>query len=225
MASTYRVGVIGCSTIARHHIGGYLSDEAAMQEVDGAFGLATTHYRDAHEMLDRERPDVVSVCTWHSGHAPWTIAAAARRPKAILCEKPMADTIGRADDMLIACHRNNVKLVIGHQRRFLPAYTLARELIQNGTIGHVEMILSFGGQGLPNFSSHQTDMFRYLLGDDECAWVMGNVERKTDRDERTTRIEDCAVAVYQFAGALGRPSWPMSRRSAIRAPRSTGATG
>jgi predicted dehydrogenase len=112
----------------------------------------------------------------------------------------MADTIGRADEMLVACHRNGVKLVIGHQRRFLPSYTLARELIAEGAIGEVQMIVSFGGQGLPNFSSHQTDMFRYLLGDDECVWVMGNVERKTDRYERTTRIEDCAVAIYQFAG-------------------------
>jgi predicted dehydrogenase len=30
---------------------------------------------------------------------------------------------------------------------------------------------------------------------------MGNVERKTDRYERNTRIEDCAVAVYQFRSA------------------------
>ena len=59
----------------------------------------------------------------------WTIAAAARKPKAILCEKPMADTLGRAEEMLVACRRNKVKLVIAHQRRFLPAYTLARDLI------------------------------------------------------------------------------------------------
>ena len=92
--------------------------------------------------------------------------------------------------MLIACHRNGVKLVIGHQRRFLPAYTMARDLIAQGAIGRVSLMLSFGGQGLPNYSSHQTDMFRYLLGDEDCRWVMGNVERKTDRFERTTRIED-----------------------------------
>jgi predicted dehydrogenase len=41
-------------------------------------------------------------------------------------------------------------------------------------------------------------MFRYLLCDDECEWAMGNVERKTDRWERATRIEDCAIALYQF---------------------------
>jgi predicted dehydrogenase len=100
----------------------------------------------------------------------------------------------------VACSRNNVKLATAHQRRFLPAYTLARDMIADGAIGQVELMLSFGGHGLPNFCSHQTDMFRYLLNDDECEWVMGNVERKTDRYERNTRIEDAAIAVFQFKG-------------------------
>jgi UDP-N-acetyl-2-amino-2-deoxyglucuronate dehydrogenase len=207
-----RVGIIGCGNMARHHVDGYLTtgrydvaaladlDEEAMGDFDARFGLRTTHYRDARLMLDGERLDVVSICTWHTGHAPWTVTAAARRPKAILCEKPMAETLGRADEMLVACHRNSVKLVIGHQRRFLPAYTLARELIARGAIGRVSWLVSFGSQGLPNYSTHHADMFRYLLGDEECRWVMGNVERKTDRFERTTRIEDGAVAVFEFAG-------------------------
>jgi predicted dehydrogenase len=112
----------------------------------------------------------------------------------------MAETLGRAEEMMVACHRNGVKLAIGHQRRFLPAYTMARDLIAQGAIGRVALILSFAGQGLPNYASHQTDMFRYLLGDAECRWVMGNIERKTDRFERTTRIEDAAVGVFEFAG-------------------------
>ena len=212
MTDKLRVGIIGCGTMARHHVAGYLAcgryevaaladpEESAMHEMDARFAIETVHHRDARTMLDAEHLDVVSVCTWHTGHAPWTTAAAARRPKAILCEKPMAETLGRADEMVVACYRNGVKLVIGHQRRFLPAYTMARDLIAQGAIGRVSLILSFGGQGLPNYSSHQTDMFRYLLGDADCRWVMGNVERKTDRFERTTRIEDAAVAVFEFVG-------------------------
>jgi predicted dehydrogenase len=171
-----------------------------MVEKDTAFTIAPRHYTDARAMLAQEQPDVVSICTWHAGHATWTIAAAALRPKAILCEKPMADTIGRAEQMLLACQRNGVKLAIAHQRRFLPAYILARDLIAQGAIGQVRTIQSFAADGLPNYSSHQADMYRYLLGDDECDWVMGNVERKTDRYERSTRIEDCAVGVFHFRG-------------------------
>jgi predicted dehydrogenase len=207
-----RVGIIGCGSMAKHHVDGYLTsgryevvaladpDEGAMREMDTRFTIGTAHYQDARAMLDAERLDVVSVCVWHTGHAPWTVTAAAHRPKAVLCEKPMADTLGHADEMLVACRRNGVKLVIAHQRRFLPAYTMARDIIAQGAIGRVSLILSFGGHGLPNYSSHQTDMFRYLLGDEDCCWVMGNVERKTDRFERMTRIEDAAVAVFEFVG-------------------------
>jgi predicted dehydrogenase len=211
MSTKLRVGVIGCGGIAHNHIRGYLDsgryeivgladlDDSAMAEQDATFKIAPRHYIDARKMLAREQPDVVSICTWHAGHATWTIAAATHRPKAILCEKPMADGIGRAEQMILACRRNGVKLAIAHQRRFLPAYTLARDLVAEGAIGAVQTIQSFGADGLPNYSSHQTDMYRYLLGDDECDWVMGNVERKTDRYERSTRIEDCAVGVFHFA--------------------------
>jgi UDP-N-acetyl-2-amino-2-deoxyglucuronate dehydrogenase len=212
MGTKLRAGVIGCGSISKNHVGGYIDseryevvaladlNESAMDEIDARFGIKTRHYTDARQMMESEGLDVVSVCTWHTGHATWTIAAAAYKPKAILCEKPMADTLGRAEQMIIACRRNDVKLVIGHQRRFLPAYTMARDLIAQGAIGEVQHITSYGGQGMPNYSSHQTDMYRYLLSDDECIWVMGNIERKTDQYERGTRIEDCAAGIFQFKG-------------------------
>ena len=211
MADKLRAGVIGCGSISKNHVKGYLNsgrydlvaladlNESAMEEMDSAHNITTNHYTDAREMMAHENLDVVSICTWHSGHAPWTIAVSAYRPKAILCEKPMADTIGKAEQMIVACRRNGVKLVIGHQRRFLPSYTLAKDMIANGEIGDVQQIVSFGGDGLPNYSSHQTDMYRYLLSDDECTWVMGNIERKTDMYERATRVENCALGVFQFS--------------------------
>ena len=60
------------------------------------------HYANARKMLDKQRLDVVSIGTWHAGHSMWTIAAAARRPRAILCEKPMAVDLGSAAEMLLA---------------------------------------------------------------------------------------------------------------------------
>jgi predicted dehydrogenase len=206
----HRVGIIGCGGTTLGHVRAYqalgryevvaLADlhEEAMARFDDECGISPKHYLDGREMLDRERLDVVSIGTWQSGHAPWTVAAAARQPKAIVCEKPMADTLGGAEQMRIACQRNGVKLIVGHQRRFLPAYTLARELIAQGAIGEVQLVECFGADGLPNQFSHQADMLRYILGDDECEWVMGNLERKTDRYERGTRIEDCGVGVFRF---------------------------
>ena len=216
MPDKLRAGIIGCGGMGRSHIEGYLNSgrfevvaladlsAEAMEECDDRFDERSeyrpTHHTDAHEMLESEELDVVSVAVWHGGHAKWTIAAASRRPKAVLCEKPVAHDLGSAQEMLMVCRRNGVKLAIGHQRRFLPSYTLARELVEQGAIGDVQLISSVAGAGLPNTSSHEADMMRYVLGDDDCEWVMGGLERETDQYERATRIEDRAVGAFGFEG-------------------------
>ena len=214
MEDKLRVGLIGCGEISSNHTLGYLNSaryvvvaladlsEQAMKDFDDRFSgyddYKPDHFTDAREMLEKSKPDVVSVAVWDKGHAPMTIAAAATGVKAILCEKPMSDSVGAAADMLLVCRRNGVKLAIGHQRRFLPAYTLAKQMIADGEIGDVRLITSVARDGLPNYSSHQTDMYRYLLNDVECTWVMGCVERETDQWARAIPIEDKALAVFGF---------------------------
>ena len=44
----------------------------------------------------------------------------------------MAISLGEADAMMIACQRNNVKLAVGHQRRFFSAWGEAKRLVQEG---------------------------------------------------------------------------------------------
>lgn len=212
MADKIRAAVIGAGDFSDQHIRGYLDTKrfeivaladlhpAAMEEKNERFGIDPPHFTDARQMLAEMRPEVVSVCTWQAGHPEFTVAAAVHRPKVILCEKPMADSVGNAERMQIACERNGVKLAIGYQRRFLPAYTLARAFVKEGRVGNVRLIQSVAGDGLPNYASHHMDMYRYLLNEEDCEWVMGNVERKTDRYERNTRIEDRAVAVFSFKG-------------------------
>lgn len=138
----------------------------------GNLGRVPEHFTDVREMLEKSKPDVVSVGVWDKGHAPMTIAAAAAGPKAVLREKPKADSVGATADMLMACQRNGVKLAIGRQRRFLPTYTLAKQMIADGEIGDVRLIASVARDGFPNYSSHQTDMYRYLLSDVECTRVV-----------------------------------------------------
>jgi predicted dehydrogenase len=155
-------------------------------------------------MLDTEALDVVSVCTWHKLHAPMTIAACARKPKAVLCEKPMGTNLGECDEMLVVANRNRVKLAIAHQRRFNPAWTDARLLIAEGAIGKPKQVFTSGGQGLLNDCSHLLDFMRYVMGDPTARWVIGNIERKTDRYERDIRIEDRSAGIIGFDnGAIG----------------------
>ncbi|MBI4531598.1 MAG: Gfo/Idh/MocA family oxidoreductase [Candidatus Latescibacteria bacterium] len=215
MPTTYRACLIGCGSIAHGHVYGYqgldnveivaIADpvKEALDQFGERHGIGK-RYTDARQMLDEEHPDIVSVCTWHKLHAPLTIASCARRPKAVLCEKPMATSLGECDEMLIAARRNKVKLAIAHQRRFNPAWTEARNLVLSGAIGQPRQVIAKGGQGLLNDCSHLFDMMRYVMGDPDAEWVIGNVERKTDRYERDMRIEDRSAGIIQFNnGAIG----------------------
>ena len=78
-------------------------------------------------------------------------------------------------------------------------------MILAGAIGEVRHIHAVGGQGLLNDCSHLFDMMRYVTGDPTAQWVMGNVERKTDRFERDVPIEDRSAGIVQFDnGAVGQ---------------------
>ena len=209
----YRAAIIGCGSMAGAHAKGYNGvdvidlvagadpDEARGQRFAREFGVPNI-YGDYREMLDKERPDIVSVCTWHPLHAKMTIAAAVHQPKAILSEKPMATSLGEAEEMVIACQRNQVKLALGFQRRFLGAWTKAKELIAEGAIGQVERVSHTRLTGLLNATSHGLDCMRYILGDPDVEWVFGQVERKTDRYERSVRCEDCVAGFLRFAGGV-----------------------
>ena len=215
MDNMYRAGVIGCGSIAGLHMNGYrglgnvdvvaIADPVpeALDQFGDAHGIER-RYRDSREMLDAENLDIISVCTWHKLHNPMTVAACARKPKAVLCEKPMATNLADCDEMMVAAQRNGVKLAIAHQRRFNAAWTEARNLIAAGAIGQPLQYLGMGQQGLLNDCSHYFDQMRYIMGDANAEWVLGNLERKTDRYERETRIEDRSAGIIRFDnGATG----------------------
>ena len=211
MAISYRVGVIGCGSIAQRHtkayqsVSGYQLAAATEPNVQRANAFQETFaiptmYADPEEMLQKESLDVVSICTWHGLHAPQTLMAAEHGAKAVLCEKPMAVSLAEADQMITACRSSGTKLAIGHQRRFYPGWTEARRLISEGTVGKPMMVAGYVVDGLLNTGSHVIDGMRYVLGDPQAEWVMGAVERKTNRWERDVPIEDCCLGLTTFTG-------------------------
>lgn len=209
MTAIYRAGIVGAGQIGHAHAVGYQGVDSVelvavtepKERVRTAFqeqyGIPTG-YDDMQDMMDNEDLDFVSICTWHLLHEPQTLAAAAYLPKAIICEKPMAIGLASSDRMIAACDERHVKLVIGHQRRFYHSWTKARELILDGAIGTPVMATAKTGEGLHNCGTHVVDAIRYLLGDPETDWVMGSVERKTDRYEREVRAENCCMGLIQF---------------------------
>lgn len=210
----YKAAIVGCGGIAHAHMQGYsLVDsvevvacvdpipEARQMYMDD-WGIPNS-YATLEECANDAEPDIVSVCTWHLLHDPVT-AEAATYPsiKAIICEKPMAIGMGRANRMVESCDANDVKLVISHQRRFTPGWEKAKELVAEGAVGVPLRADIRVKEGLANWATHSIDGAKFILGDPKPRWVMGAVQRTTDRFERNTPIEDACIGLVMFDDPL-----------------------
>ena len=205
---SYRIGIIGCGTMGRSHARTYAAIDRAdvvanvdmIPDAAMAFSdkYGTSVYTDYEEMLAQEDLDVVSVCTWHSTHAKLTITACESGVSGIILEKPMATNMGETWDILDAAERNDVALIVSHQRRHDPVHEGLRSRIADGAIGSPRLARVGYRNGLLNWGTHLIDMARYILGDPTPAWVSGHVERLTDRYERELAIEDNCTATVAF---------------------------
>ena len=212
MRQNYTAAIVGCGDIAHHHVKGYQRAGVELVAAIDPLEVARAQYREEYgierdfasveEMLAEIVPDIVSVCTWHLLHPGPTIAAARAGVKGVICEKPMAVGLGLADEMVAACEEYGTRLVISHQRRFTPGWEKTRELVQGGAIGEVQQVATKVNAGLLNCGTHVIDGARFMLGDPETEWVMGAVERQSERFERNTPIEDGSMALVHMAGGV-----------------------
>ena len=209
----YTAAIVGCGSIGNAHMEGYnlIDDIEVIAVCDPSLPARKTYmdeygiegeFESVAEMMAQAKPDIVSVCTWHLLHPAPTIAAAQGGAKAVICEKPMAIGMGAADSMVDGCTENGTKLVISHQRRFTPGWEKARALVEEGAIGEPLFVTNKVAEGLTNWGTHSIDGSRFVLGDPVAEWVMGAVERRTDRFERDTLVEDACMGLVHFAGGL-----------------------
>ena len=136
-------------------------------------------YKDYREMLDVEKPDIVSVATGDHVHAGIVVESAQREAtRAIICEKPIATTLADADRMIEATDKAGVLLSIEHSRRWYPAFLEARELIRSGEIGELKTIeCDMFSQRAMMFrnGTHAIDMICFFA-ESSPAWLMAELE-------------------------------------------------
>lgn len=205
VSAAYRVGLIGCSGIAidpgspaakggrlplpHSHAAAYHAIPAteivavcdvvpaALDRYVTTWGEVAT-YTDYRELLERERPDLLSIVTPDHLHGDIFIAAAEAGVRGIFCEKPIATTLTDADRMITAAERTGVKSVINHTRRFDPFYRQAKWLIEQGIIGAPQRIIgTLGGERAMLFrnGTHLIDTMSYLAGADP-AFVIAELD-------------------------------------------------
>src|SRR5947199_6760758 len=141
---------------------------------------AKNAYADYRQMLDKERPQIVSVADRHVGQHRDMVVACARAGASIFLEKPMARTLAEADEMVRACETHHVKLAIAHQTRYSPRLQRVREMIADGRLGDILELRGRGkedtrggGQDLMVLGTHILDLMRFVAGD--ARWCFARV--------------------------------------------------
>lgn len=154
-------------------------DEEGRSKAKDRTGAATA-YADYREMLDREKPDIVSICPRHTDQRLPMVTAAARAGCHMYLEKPFAGTLIEADSMVEAIRTAGTKVQIAHQMRRSPFTLKAQQMVEAGEIGEIHEVrgrgkedFRAGGEDLVVLGSHIFDMLRAFLGDPE--WVFAHI--------------------------------------------------
>ena len=85
--------------------------------------------------------DAVYIALPNSMHAEYTIRAA-RAGVHVLCEKPMAVTVGECRQMIAACRKAKVKLMIAYRLHFEVLNLAAMDLARSGKLGELKFFNS-----------------------------------------------------------------------------------
>ena len=140
---------------------------------------------DWKEVVHRDDIDIIDICTPNFLH-PIIAIEAAKAGKHIVCEKPLANTLKEAKDMLKAAEKANVKHMCGFSYRFAPAVQSMKKLISSGGLGEIyhfraayqqDWIMDpdfpmvwrlkkkhTGSGALGDIGAHITDLCHFLVG-------------------------------------------------------------
>ena len=147
-------------------------------------------YSDADEMFRNEGPDIVSVATNTPSNEALVLAAVDAGVPRIMCEKPMAHSLAAAQRMIDACERRGVRLAVDHTRRWAERCIKLRDLLADGTIGDVSLIVyTSGGAVFGCIGTHILDFARMLMGCDFVSLV-GRVDTPLRPNPRGPQFHD-----------------------------------
>ena len=109
-------------------------------------------YADVSEMLEREKPDLVSISLPNLCHFATTMEVI-QAGYPLLVEKPLVFDLAEADQLLKEADRRGLFFAINFNHRYAKPIRLASKAIEEGRLGTITHALwRFGGE--PNVSPH-----------------------------------------------------------------------
>ena len=182
---------------------------------DTAFDLkGVRQYTDYHEMLKKEKPELVAIATESGKHAAIALDCIEAGCNVII-EKPIALSLEDADAIIRAAKEKKVKVCASHQNRFNKSVQKIREAMENGRFGrmfygtaHIRWCRNENyytqakwrgtweqdGGALMNQCIHNIDLLRWMMGD-EVEEVTGITDQL---NHPYIQAEDLGIALIKF---------------------------
>ena len=221
-----KYALIGCGRISPNHIEAAKNNglefvamcdivPEAMWEKADKFGLVSvSKYRDYHEMLEEQKPELVAIATESGKHADIALDCINAGCNVII-EKPIALSLADADRVIQAAKEKGVLVCANHQNRFNKSVQYIRKALEAGRFGK----LSHGaahirwnrgkqyydqakwrgtwaqdGGALMNQCIHNIDLLRWMMGDE-----VDEVMAYTDQLQHDyLEAEDLGLAIVKF---------------------------
>lgn len=183
------------------------------------------HFSDWRDLLRGDTVDAVAIAVPNDLHAEIAVAAAGAG-KHVLCEKPLALSLGEADAMVAAAREAGTVLMYAENLLFVPMYQRVREIVRRGQAGKPFLVKQAQCHGGP-YSPWFWDIARAGGGvvlDMGChsihaiCWMMGDwpeaVTATMGRYAHAEKglAEDHSTVILHFpGGAIGiaENSWAM----------------
>ena len=182
-------------------------------------GANVTVFSDYREMLDKQKPDIVTIASESGNH--YGIAAACLEAGChVICEKPMTLSIKDADSIITAAKKKNLKLAVCFQNRFNAPVQRLRAALEAGRFGRIlhgmvqirwnrndayysqapwRGTWEQDGGTMMNQCTHGVDLLQWMLGENAV-----RVHAQTRRFIRPIEAEDFGAAIVEFkSGAVG----------------------
>jgi predicted dehydrogenase len=192
------------------------SDGTKLGELGERYGVPEEHrggYERFEEVLAAAEADAVYVVTPNHMHREHTVRAA-RAGVHVLCEKPMAVTVGECEEMIAACEEAGVRLMIAYRLHFEEANLTAAEIVRSGRLGEARFFSSVfsnlveeeddirlnpiaaGGGSLYDIGTYCINAARYLFRDEPTEVTAMHVVG----GGRFAECDEMTAAVMRFPG-------------------------
>ncbi|GHV93400.1 hypothetical protein AGMMS50268_39030 [Spirochaetia bacterium] len=131
------------------------------------------NFSDYHEMLDRVHPDLVIAFPADESKQFEITKVCLLAGADVLCERPICHSLSEGEELIELQKQTGHFAMPRYNRRYMPAYTLAKHIIDSAEFGKAYMYHSgfhagaYGSEAafVSNHISHHLDLARMLLGE------------------------------------------------------------